>query len=184
MVFGSCGSDTVIAIEHNCLAPSMVFESCKIATVTWCYSPIVFHVRCHLFQSDFGSAASQRVTTMTASTFEEVEDMEPRRKRWKMELLEAPCVCRHRVCDPVTEGPVSLSIKPKKGKAKIVNVLLSDTVLQVKEKIGEDLDLAPFIPPDMLLLIFTGKILDESKTLSDCNIHHESTLRLVRLLDD
>ena len=79
----------------------------------------------------------------------------------------------HLVCK--LRGGMQTFIKTLSGKVIIVEVAASDTIKSVKLKIWE----REGIPPDHQRLIYSGKLLESSNTVEECNIQSENTLHLV-----
>lgn len=69
----------------------------------------------------------------------------------------------------------TIFVRTLTGKTITVEISADQTIAELKEAILEE----EGIPPEQQRLIFSGSQLEDARTLSDYNMHNESTVHLV-----
>lgn len=75
----------------------------------------------------------------------------------------------------IPHKPMKITVKMLTGKTVELDVLASDTVHAVKNKLSTKVE----IEPELQRLIYAGKLLEDSQTLTQCNIKEPTLLHMV-----
>ncbi|VFQ63749.1 unnamed protein product [Cuscuta campestris] len=159
-------------------------HSCIVKLIGDCEKPDEEGIEalCH-FMDSFGDFLDQTgpKNNQMDSYFEEMERLSNHRdlsSRVKMKLVDLVGLRRNKWRQKTSGATMQIFVRTLRGTTIALQVEPSDTIFSVKEKI----QVSEGMLPDQQRLTFSGRLVEDHRTLAEYNVTKDSTLHLVLCL--